>query len=369
MLNTRGLRRWPGRGMLLALLALGLGALPGLAGRATAGASSALTLSAPPAVAAAAAQPLPVVKVSAFNAISDGGIYLALDNGYFREQGIDAQLSSLQSATEVVAALTTGQVDVAGGSPSAGIYNAAARGISLRVVADKGSTPPGYGYIGLVLRKGLADQVRSFADLRGRGVAWAAYESGGTNVVTLERALAANGMTRADLRLTDLNFPDTLAALAGGAVDAGVLLEPLIAQAVERDIGTRFLGFDELYPDQQVATLMYAASFIDRDPQAARGFMVGYLRGLRAYNDAVRNNVNRAAVVEVLTRNTTVKDPALYDRMVFPGLNPRGLANVAGMEDDLRTYRQLGLVSDPGVSVANVVDHSFVEYALRQLGE
>src|SRR4051812_34000199 len=77
------------------------------------------------------------VDVSVFQSVSDAGIYIARERGYFREVMIDLELIQLDSATIVDTALASGQVDVAGGSPSAGVYNAIRQGIPIRIVADK----------------------------------------------------------------------------------------------------------------------------------------------------------------------------------------------------------------------------------------
>ena len=40
--------------------------------------------------------------------------------------------------------------------------------------------------------------------------------------------------------------------------------------------------------------------------------MLGYLKGVREYNDAHRKGINRDAVVQMLTQATAVKDPAMW---------------------------------------------------------
>ena len=61
----------------------------------------------------------------------------------------------------------TGQIDVGAGSPSAGLYNAIARGLKIKIVADKAYSPAGYGATKLVIRKDHVDSGRfkSLADL------------------------------------------------------------------------------------------------------------------------------------------------------------------------------------------------------------
>ena len=56
-------------------------------------------------------------------------------------------------------------------------------------------------------------------------------------------------------------------------------------------------------------------------------FLIGYLRGVRDYNDAFARNQGRAEVVRILTEQTSVRDPALYERMNMPSLDPDGTIN------------------------------------------
>ena len=99
----------------------------------------------PAAHAATTAAAPTVVHVGIANASSDVAFFIADKKGYFRQEGIDARFVPFDSGAKMVAPLGAGQLDVAGGSPSAGLYNAVVRGIGIKVVADKGSTPPGYG--------------------------------------------------------------------------------------------------------------------------------------------------------------------------------------------------------------------------------
>jgi NitT/TauT family transport system substrate-binding protein len=135
-----------------------------------------------------------------------------------------------------LAALASGQVDVAGGASSAAICNSARQG-GIHVVADKGSMRKGGGYIRLVVRKGMEATVKTAADLKGHKVAWTGIGVGTTNEPALDHLLKANGFKESDLSLQNLTFGDSLAALASGSVDAAYLIEPLAQAAEQRDIG------------------------------------------------------------------------------------------------------------------------------------
>jgi NitT/TauT family transport system substrate-binding protein len=308
-----------------------------------------------------------LVRVSVYQSVSDAGIYIAADKGYFAEQDIEIETVQLDSVSSVVTALASGQVDVAGGAPSAAIYNATRQGIGIKVVADKGSMPADAGYIGLVVRNAVADQIKSPADLKGRNVALAGFGVGTTNEIAMNEMLKGVGMKEADIALQNLGFGDSFAALASGSVDAAYLIEPLMQSAEQKGVGKLLVSGDQMYPDQQVAVLLYGPEFATKRKDVAQRFMVAYLKGVRDYNDAFRKNIERAAIAAILGKNTTVKTLALYDKMIMPGLDPNGKINAAGMTNDMRWFLSKGYLKKE-VDVSKVIDASFAEDAVRKLG-
>jgi NitT/TauT family transport system substrate-binding protein len=308
------------------------------------------------------------VKVSVYQSVSDAGIYIANDRGYFKDENIEVELLQLDAVSSVVTALASGQIDVAGGAPSAAIYNASRQGIGIKIVADKGSMQSGAGYLGVVVRKNLADQITSFGDLKGRKVAWTGHGSGTTNEVALDQILRKTAMKEDDLTLENLTFGDSLAALASGSVDAAYLIEPLMQSAEEKNIGKILLTGDQIYPNQQVAVLLYGSDLVQHRPDVAQRFMKAYLRGVRDYNDAFRKNTDRAGIVEILSRNTNVKKPELYEKMVMPGLDPNGTINISGMTNDMNWFLSNGFLKQ-SVDVSGAIDTTFAQKAVKQLGE
>ena len=93
------------------------------------------------------------VRVGTPLTISDAPIFIAEAKGYCRERGIKTAMTSLQTGAYMVAPLGAGQLDVAAAATSAGLFNSAARGIGIKIAADKGSNLPGYAYVSLLVRK------------------------------------------------------------------------------------------------------------------------------------------------------------------------------------------------------------------------
>jgi NitT/TauT family transport system substrate-binding protein len=88
---------------------------------------------------------------------------------------------------------------------------------------------------------------------------------------------------------------------------------------------------------------------------------------VRYYNDALAGKIPAAELTKILIKNTSVKDPALYTKMVFPRLDPNGKLNVPGMADDVKWWISAGVIKG-SVDVSRVVDTSYVDNALKKLG-
>lgn len=316
----------------------------------------------------AALSPPVAVSVGVLSSISDSGIYIGLARGYYRELGLDVHVETIADPNTIGTMVSTNQLDVGGYGVNTNPFLAAARGINLKLVADKATLRPGFeGFVTLVARRELLDsgQIRSWADLRGRRVAKLAPCD--SNEPNLEKALEQGGLTRGDIEVSYMGFPDMIPALANGAVDVAVLIEPFVAVVKERGIAGPIPGSDQLYPNQQVAAIYYSPSFA-QNIEAGRRFMIGYLRAVRDYNDAFTKGINRAEIVQILTQYTPVKDAALYDKLVPAGLDPNGRVNVAGIRDDVALWTRIGCAQGEVADVNQVVDQSFVDYAVRVLG-
>jgi NitT/TauT family transport system substrate-binding protein len=99
--------------------------------------------------------------------------------------------------------------------------------------------------------------------------------------------------------------------------------------------------------------------------------MRAYIRAVRDYNNALSNGKlagpNAAEVISILTEYTPIKDANVYRAIVPQGTNPDGKLNVASLENDLAFFKSEGVVKG-NVTVAQVLDTSFAENAVKELG-
>ncbi|HLH27000.1 MAG TPA: ABC transporter substrate-binding protein [Chloroflexota bacterium] len=332
---------------------------------------AAAAASAAPAAVATAPPALARVRLGTLSpSSSDAGWLIAQERGYFQEQRIALDTTPFTTAAEMVPPLGAGQLDAGGGAPSAGLFNAVARGIALRIVADKGGTQRGFGYTSLLVRRELVDggAVRGPADLRSRKVALPNL-GGVSPEAALDRLLQTVGLSTADVDLTVVPFPDQPAAFAGGSVDAGMLIEPFVTLALEQGTAATLARQDEWYPEQQVATIMFSESFASQQADAGRRFVLAYLKGVREYNDAFakHDEAKRREVIDILVKTTALKDRALWERVAVPSLDPNGQVNKAALEQDQQYYLRTGKQQDHA-DLDKIVDTSFADWAVQQLG-
>jgi NitT/TauT family transport system substrate-binding protein len=311
------------------------------------------------------------VTVGVASSVSDAPIYIAEKKGFFRDEGLDVRTETFNSAANMVAPLGAGQLDVGGGAPSAGLYNAIAREIRLKIVADKASSQPGYGVNRLLVRKALIDsgKFKTPADLRGMKVAQSG--AGVSSMTTLNEIIRPYGVKYSEIQSVDLSFPQQVIALQNGAIDASLTTDPSSMLAVKSGAAVVIKADDDVIPRHQIAVLLYSEQFAETRPDVARKFMRAYLRAVRIYNDALSESRFKGPaapeVIAILRESTSLKDAKLYEDITPVGNDPDGSVNVASLKQDLDFFREQGLVK-ADIDLSKVVDMSFVAAALKDLG-
>lgn len=308
------------------------------------------------------------VPVGAAPTMSTLGLFIAKEKGYFAEQGIDAEITPFKASTgQMIPLLASGQLLVGGGNVAAGLYNAIANDIPVKIVADKGLVSPKHGYLALIVRKDLVEKGRykDFSSLKGMTMAVTA--KGVTQEIVTEMYLKNAGLTLNDIKLTTLGYADMNVAMANGSLDATVQIEPYVAVAVEKGIAVRVSGNDDIYPNQQSAVIMYSPVFIEKHPDLARKFMVAYVRALRDYTKAFDGGGDKKEILAILAKYTGGDNSAVFERAVPVGLHPDGRLNVKSLTDDARWFVEHGYVKTMP-KMESIVDESYVDFAVKTLG-
>lgn len=332
------------------------------------GIAAALSFSAPlMTVATAQDNQLATVRFGSVGGLTDAGIYLAQEFGYFKEVGIKVERQRIPNAPALTAAVTTGQLDVAGISVTPGLFASVKQGFKIRIVGDKQSYRPGFVATQLAVTKGIlkGNEEESFKALKGKTIAVSAVAS--TVTAILDGMLARHGMKRSDVKLTEMSYPNMVPAMASGAVDAAVVLEPFLTQGREMGVAT-VLG-DPLKgsPGKTpiVVPLVYSEEFAANRDLGER-FMLAYMRGVRDYNDAFRKGIRKDEVIKILARDSGV-DEKIVREAYKGGLDPNQQVDMESLAAFQKFFVQEGQLREE-IDVNQLVDPSFANAAVKKLG-
>lgn len=315
------------------------------------------------------AQDLVTVRFGSINATSDAGVFLADEFGYFAEEGVQVEINTIDNAPALTAAIATNQLDVAGISVTPGLFTATEQGINLRIVGDKQSFSPGFGSTKLVVRTGavLRSEDETVESLRGKTVA--INSRGAITYYFMCKLLEKYGLTENDVNLIELSYGNIATALRDGQIEVGSLIEPFVTQVTGEGAG-ELIGGDllEFVPGgrMSVTPLVYSEGLRERR-DIAEAFMRGYIRGVRAYNDAFVKDINKERVIKIIAGRTRVS-PDLIRNSYLPGLDPNQELNGEAFLTIQNFYASKGLIREPADNLDNLVDGSFVEAALAVLG-
>lgn len=242
-------------------------------------ASSGSAAAAAPADASAAPLQPTTLRVAYVPVLAFGPLYRAISKGYFSAAGIDLDLTVVQSASDAIAFLGTGQMDVALGNVGAPFFNAVDRGLEVKIVAGNSFNQreaTALAAAPLLVRRQLMDDgtVRSAADLKGRKVAINVL--GGIQEYALSQALEREQLTVRDVDVQTIAFPDMLTALSTGAVDAAQIPEPFSAAA--RDQGVAAVLVSNPAPGAVVTAVLFGVNLLKADQEPAARAFLGALR-------------------------------------------------------------------------------------------
>jgi NitT/TauT family transport system substrate-binding protein len=311
------------------------------------------------------------VVVGEINSMSDAPFFLGIDNGYFKEEGIDPQFEVIPSLANQVAPLSAGQLDVASGAISAGVYNAVNGGIPIKIVADKGRNAPHYGYNAIMVRKDLYDsgKIKSLADLKGGTIAMIGV--GSSDLSVINEAMKSVGLTYNDIKVTQLALPNHLVAMKNKAVEFTLTPDPFATQMVDEGVAVKLATVDQFYPNAQQTVLIYGSKFIEDRPDVAQRFMNAYIRGVRAYVSGLANGRiagrNADQVIASLIKHGREKNAALLKKIVPVWTDPNGSLNVTSVKKDFDFLKEKGFIRG-SVNPDELIDNTFVAVADKKLG-
>ena len=229
-----------------------------------------------------AAPPLKPYKV-AYNAwIGSIAFFVAQQEGFFRDEGLDVQAKSFSSPGDGLKPLLGGELDAALSTAD-----------SVLTVLDK--APGQLKVVYLTDTSAGADAILAKKDITGiqamKGKRVAAT-LGQCNQLLLDKALERAGLTEKDIQLVNMNPDDAGAAFAAGQLDVAVTWEPWITKVSGEKTGHVIFSSAET-PNLILDVLAVSAKTTSRKPAETRAFLRAMNRGY----DFVQTHTDEAAAI------------------------------------------------------------------------
>jgi NitT/TauT family transport system substrate-binding protein len=245
----------------------------------------------------ASAQTVPVLRIAALPIDVSGEVFYAQDLGYFKDAGIDTQVTVLSNGAAVSAALIGGAFDI-GASNIISASLAQEKGIALRLVA------PGALYESkaptTVCAVANDSPLTGAKDLVGKTVG--VPDLGGLPRIAIAAWMEKNGADPATVKLVEVPFAAMVPAMDSGRIDAGILVNPLLQHALDAK-QARVLAncLDAVAPQFSIAEYYAMAAYAAANPQILRKFEAVMERTARWAN---AYHTESAAILERWTKAT-----------------------------------------------------------------
>lgn len=225
-------------------------------------------------------------------------LFLAIENGYFAQEGLAVQAVPSQGGAAVVPALMGGAYDVAFGNIVSTLL-AQQQGLKLRVIAP-GTKNISYGppATGILTRK--ADGLKTGRDFEGKSIG--VNTRNGVIWLFARSWVKKTGGDPAKVSFKEVPFPQMVDALRARQVDGIFAIPPFLDAALRDAAIVRTADpYTEVQPAVDIGHYVTTDDFFRKDPEIGRRFSRGLVKGVRKFN------ANMAAPEVVKTLSSITK--------------------------------------------------------------
>ena len=302
---------------------------------------------------------LKTIQVGLSNFPGMSPFYVALERGYFRNAGIDAQPQMLGRNMEIVALLAAGRLDAAINPVGPSLFNVASRGSEVRVVLGRERVTLSCGVCGsLYARKAAFPKgTSSIQEWSGKNI-WAG-QGAGLGEFLLDTILSRSHVDPKRVQRPRLNQAQAAAALVSGAIDGmlqannGPLEFPPEAGIVREEAGMKIIA------GLQTSHILFGAGLIHGDVTIGSKFLAAYLRGVADFEAGVTPQFLKDMAQSQGNSQTILTQCRRYS-------TPNGSIDRASIAL-ARDWAVGRGYTEATVTVDSVVDERFLELAKREM--
>lgn len=294
---------------------------------------------------------------------SSAPLFIAMDKGFFAEEGLEILPQWFDAAHPIAVATAASKVDVGATGITASLYNMAAQGQKIGIVADKGREEKGFSSSALlVTNDNYVQGIRTIKDLKGKRIG--ITQKGSTFHYMLGRILESQNMQLSDVEIIPLNKISALmAALESKQIDACILNEPNVTKVQKAGYGRLLVQVGDIIP-YQTSAIFYSPAFM-QNKDAANKFMRAYVKACRYYYEAAIEKQDPQKLNEIVNITAKyVKAPASDILLGLPYIDKNGQLLAKDIDVQIQWYLKHNMLT--GKLTSNeVVFTSFQENVVK----
>jgi len=309
------------------------------------------------------------VAVGVLRFVSSGGLYLAVERGYFTAEGIEVELKFFEAAQPIAVAVVSGDTQFGLTAITAGSLNLAGKG-GVKIIASQGAERKGItGNILVASNDAFAKGLTTPEKLAGANVA--ITQVGSSFHYQLGQIASAKGFPLERITMKPLqSIPNVVAAVKTDQVDAAIL-PPHIAEPMAARGEVKLITPLSAIGDYQYGALFTTPKLITGNRAMVERFVRAYQKGLKDYADSL---LRTDASGKRISDDAAMKAGEQIGKYVYPSdppaeaakkviaaavfCDPAGKVDAVDIARQVAWYKQEKLV-DAGVDATAVIDASF----------
>lgn len=240
------------------------------------------------------------VNIGALRFTSHSPTFIAVEKGYFKAEGIDANLKFFQAAQPIAVAIASGDIDFGVTALTGGYYSLASKG-ALKIIGGLYAEKKGVnGMAIMVSNKAHAAGVTTPAKLKGRSFALTQF--GSSFHYMAGKIAAANGFSVKDIKIKPLQkVGSMIGAVKSGQVDAMTMV-PHVAIPLQRAKAAKIIGWVNDLGPYQVTTIFTSTKNTKERADLVKRFMKAYKRGVADYRAVMLDQKKDPAATEAMVK-------------------------------------------------------------------
>jgi NitT/TauT family transport system substrate-binding protein len=307
-------------------------------------------------------------RIGLLHTLSPAPLYLAMERGYFRDNGLDASFRFFEAAQPIAAAAVAGDVDVGITALTGGFFSLAGRGV-LKVIGGGLHEEKGFpGTAVLVSQKAYDAGLTSLDKLPGHS--FGITQFGSSFHYMIGRIAEAEHFDLKSVTLRPLqDIGNMIAAVQTGQVDATMAIASQAKPLADSGKAKIIAWCGDIVPYQLTAVFAPART-IAKMPDALHGFARAYEKGVNDYRDAFLRPASGGGFVSDAKTDAAITQ---IEKYVFTGdpqasakikagigyYDENGALDVQDVANQARWFAAQGLVKGE-MKPDDIIDTSFL---------